>query len=484
MTAGPTNLSPSLRSLLIWGLVAATLVFIPLKITSSGYVAGGDARRHVGRAFAGQPFRDIVVMRPEYRVDQSIGWETLLAGLQKTTGWNADALMNFSVIVTLLAVLLAPLPWLRRPEAWLAALLAFTVAVPDLMTRLTQARPFLLTEGILIAILFAWSKPGKATPQKLILTTLGFALSVWMHGAWYLWALPLAAFTLAGARRAAVALAGCWLAGVIIGASLTGHPVEFLRGALFMAARVLHEDVPQWLLVGEFLPSAGEFPALLLLGLVYFWRRQTNAVGMSLAISPAFWLMALAWVLGLKADRWWADWGVPAALVWLTLQFEELLPALAAEFSARRLLLCGLLAAPLFLHTTNDLDRRYTHTLDQVFLDADDPALQGWLPARGGIFYNTQMDFFYNTFYKNPRAGWRYALGFEPALMPDDNLQTFRQIQRHPENLQNYEPWIAKMKSADRLVIYGNHQPPLPQLEWHNAAANIWLGRLPAAKSL
>ena len=469
-------------ALIFWVLTAATLVFIPLKITSHGYTPGGDARRHVGRAFADKPFRDIVVMRPEYTVDQSAGWEFLLTRLRQWTGADADALMNFSVVTLLLAVFLAPLPWLRRPEAWLSALLAMTVATPDLMTRLTQARPFLLTEGILIAILLAWSKPGKPSPAKIAFTAIGFALSAWMHGAWYLWVLPLAAFFLAGAWRPAMALTLCWLAGVIIGATLTGHPLDFLHGTLFMAGRVLQENVPQWMLVGEFYPSAGEFPTLLVLGLVYLWRRQQVPGGLNLTRSPAFWLLAMAWVLGFKADRWWADWGIPAALVWLTLQFEEILPGLAAEFSVQRLLLCGFAAVPLFIHTTNDLDRRYTHSLDQVFLDAADPALQGWLPERGGIFYHAQMVFFYDTFYKNPRAGWRYILGFEPALMPDDDLKILRQIQRHPGSPQSYEPWVAKMKPADRLAIHGSYQPALPQLEWHCAAANLWLGRLPKTK--
>jgi hypothetical protein len=185
---------------------------------------------------------------------------------------------------------------------------------------------------------------------------------------------------------------------------------------------------------------------------------------------------------GFKADRWWADWGIPAVLVWLAMQFEEILPAIATEFSGQRILLGALVALPLYLHTTSDLDRRYSHTLDYPVLDASDPALKGWMPEPGGIFYNTQMDFFYNTFYQNPRADWRYMLGFEPALMPDDDLHTFREIQRHPGNGQFYGPWIAKLKPADRLVIYSSYEPPLPQLEWFNPVSNIWLGKLKTNK--
>jgi hypothetical protein len=50
----------------------------------------------------------------------------------------------------MLCVYLAGLPWLRRPEAWMAALLAQMVALPNLMMRLDQGRPFLVSEGVLI----------------------------------------------------------------------------------------------------------------------------------------------------------------------------------------------------------------------------------------------------------------------------------------------------------------------------------------------
>src|SRR5258708_11762420 len=135
--------------------------------------------------------------------------------------------MSFSVMGMMLCVFYAPLPWLRRPEAWLAALLAQMVAIPEVMTRLSQARPLLLTEGVLIAVLFAWSKPDEKSPSwlKLALTCLGISLSVWIHGAWYLWVLPLLAFFLAQSWRPMFWLTGCFTVGIIAGAALTRSPV-------------------------------------------------------------------------------------------------------------------------------------------------------------------------------------------------------------------------------------------------------------------
>ena len=513
--------------LLLWFLVIVTLLAIPMRIIGYGYLPGGDARRHVAKAFTDKPYNQILLLRSEYSMDHSPGWEWLLKVLHQKAGWNLDALVTFSVVGLMLCVFYAPLPWLRRPEAWLAALLAQMLAIPELMTRLTQARPLLITEGILIAILFAWSKPSPKNPSwlKLTLTCLGISLSVWMHGAWYLWVLPLAAFFLARSWRKALWLTACFVAGILAGALFTGKPIEFLRQALLIVAAISREHLPQWMLVGELRPSYGEFETLLLLAVVVIWRKLQSiypagntAASVSLSPreragvrgntipynqestdtsgnenqnhqqpdllrQPIFWLILICWILGFKADRFWADWGVPAVLVWLTLQFEDLMPTLWDAASPKRLMVCGLLAMPLFLHTTNDLDRRYTFNLNENFLNASDPSLQGWLPEGKGIFYSAQMGFFYNTFYQNPQAEWRYIVGLEPALMPEEDRQIFRQIQWNNYAFKAYEPWINKMLSADRLMLEHPVQPNLPQLEWHNALGNIWIGRLPKLKN-
>jgi len=273
----------------------------------------------------------------------------------------------------------------------------------------------------------------------------------------------------------------CWVAGVLFGALLTGKPLAFLYGAVYMAAAVFREHAPKWMLVGEFQPSDGEFYTLAVLALVYIWRRQNGGAG-NLLRQPIFWMIALFWVLGLQADRFWADWGLPAAMVWLAIQFDDWITARWPADSIRRLLLCGFIAAPLYLTSTNDLKTRYTHNLRDVILDANDPALQGWMPDAGGIFYSADMSFFYDTFYKNPQANWRYITGFEPALMPEDDLTILRNIQWNNHAWPAYQPWVKKMLPQDRLEIAGYAQPDIPELEWREGAAGIWIGRKPGPK--
>jgi hypothetical protein len=468
-----------------WLAVLLTAVLICFKVLAYGFIPPGDARRHVAKPFADKPYSEIIVMRPQYVVDHSPGWEWLLGVLHRTAGWEEDALISFSVASMVLVVLCFPLIWMRHPEAWLAAVLAQTIAIPDLMSRWMQGRPYLLTEGILMGLLFSWSKEqGRQPPWwKAALTCAGFALSVWVHGTWYLWVLLFAAFFLAQRWRAGLWLAGCWVVGTIVGALLTGRPVAFLHGAIFMAKSIYEEHAPKWMLVGEFQPSNGEFYSIVTLAIIYLWRQRQNKAPSPLFSQPVVWMIAINWILGLTADRFWADWGVAAAIVWMAGEIDQAIPTLWDANSLQRLAACGCIVLPLFLLSTNDLGRRFTACLTEPYLDGSNPKLKDWMPGKGGLFYNDNMQFFYNTFYKNPQGDWRYMVGFEPALMPADDLKIYREIHRSEGSAESYQPWIKKMRPEDRLATARPAQPDLPALEWKQGAPGLWIGRLPARQN-
>jgi hypothetical protein len=477
--------------LIAWAGVLLVLLFIGLKIVAYGYLPGGDLRRHVAKPFTDKAYTNIVVMNADYKVDHSPGWEWLLTALHRQAGWGKDALVSFSVVGLLLCFFCAPLPWLRRPEAWLMALLTLFLARPSLLgNRLSQGRPFILTEAVLIALLFAWARPNTDRPSKLkiVLSCVGIALTVWMHGAWYLWVVPLAAFFLAGAWRSGLWLTACWGAGTFLGAVLSGHPLGLLTTALGNVVSIFYrEHPPQWMLVGELAPDRGDIGLIGAIALIFLasllpGRRSASAAS-GIWLRPVVFLMAICWVLGFKVDRFWADWGIPAALVWMTLHFQTFLEEFQTSAAVKRLAAVALVAAPLYMAATNDTDRRYTANLSQPFLSAEDPDLKGWFPDHNGIFYSVQMDLFYDTFYTNPRGDWRYILGFEPALMPDEDLKIMRNIVWNKEAYDSYEPWVQKMRPEDRLAIYSNNRPAIPQLEWIDADQYIWIGRLPRSES-
>ena len=90
------------------------------------------------------------------------------------------------------------------------------------------------------------------------------------------------------------------------------------------------------------------------------------------------------------------------------------------------------------------------------------------------------MDVFVKLFFEHPAASWKYALGFEPGMMTEDNLRVLRDIQRSYDAPSSYAPWVARMERADRLAIRSMARPDIPELEWHEAATGLWLGRRPA----
>jgi hypothetical protein len=208
----------------------------------------------------------------------------------------------------------------------------------------------------------------------------------------------------------------------------------------------------------------------------------TKANPVSLTRNPAFWLMCGCWILAFRVSRFWEDWGWPALMVLIVTEVEFLFLAKFAADSSRRLLLTIILALATFLAVTSDLGGRYTKNLTWQFLSvAEHPELAGWMPEKGGILYSPDMGIFYQTFYKNPTADWRYILGYEPALMPTEDFETYKSIIWNNGDAKAYAPWVNKMKPADRLVIHGNgnERPNIPQLEWDYGVSGIWIGRTP-----
>jgi hypothetical protein len=174
-------------------------------------------------------------------------------------------------------------------------------------------------------------------------------------------------------------------------------------------------------------------------------------------------------------------------MVWVAMELQEHFENHLSLDSARRLLITLGIAAGAFLGFTSDRDGRWTANLTTEYLTPETPGIAGWLPESGGVIYNSDMDVFFQTFYKNPTADWRYILGFESGLMRPEDLVTLRKIQwNHGAASEAYEPWVKKMRHADRMIIRasGGNPPDIPELEWHYAVTGLWIGRLPQAASI
>ena len=469
--------------LAVWVVAVSALLYIPFKIISAGFLPGDDAMRHAAKAVSGKSWPDILVMREDFQIDPSPGWQTILSWVHSLSGGNAESLVIFSSVGLMLLVTLSVLPWLRRPEAWLGALLVAVIFTPECATRLMRGRPYILTDFCLLMILFLWSRQEKDSPTRLalIFTPLLVAASAWIHGSWYMLALPGMAILLTGFWRSAAAYGVCWIGGSLLGCGLTGHPVGFLWQSVRHMFGVFGNTVLPRQLAPELRGSEGAPLAIIVVALLLLWRVQSLGWNRKVIFNPFFMMMAMGCLLGFKVQRFWWDWGMMAFMVWVALELQAHFTRHVPADSAKRLVAVLVLGAGLVFGFTNDRENRWSAALMNDYLTPEKPDLVGWLPETGGIIYNSDMDVFFDTFYKNPTAPWRYVLGFEAGLMTPENLAVLRKAQWNLGDSRAYEPWVKKMRPADRMIIHARNggQPNLPELEWYYAATEIWIGRLP-----
>ncbi len=469
--------------LLVSAAVLLVVLLIPLQIIADGFLPPDDALADSALAVSGKQWPDILVLRSDYAIDNHTGWHALLRRIYLCTHCRDESLVLFSMSALFALVGWSALPWLKRPEAWLITLTLLLGVQAPFMRRFMTGRPFLWSILALVTILFLCQTRDASPPTRRSLAAMTgvIALAVLLHGVWYFWALPVAAFFLARQFRWGVALAGCCIAGTMLGAILTGHPVLYLVEAWRQAWNVIGLHPTQSTLATELRPTTGNWFPLLLMGGLVVLRQLANLPARPLAALPAFWLACLGWVLGFRAERLWDDWGLPALMVLMALDLDLLLRTRLPAAAPRRLPLAAGLALTLFLAATSDADSRWSASAGTEYLTADDPHLAGWLPGSGGIFYETDMEFFYHTFFRNPTAPWRYTAGFEPAFMPADDFAAYRQILLNENNPEAYRPWIKKMRPQDRLVLSARGSPAsfLPELEWQYALGTLWLGRPP-----
>ena len=464
-----------------WVLVILTLLAIPAKIVGYGFLPADDALRHAAKAVSGKPWQEILVMRSDFKLDPHPGWHAILGCVHRLTDWGPEGLVVFSVVSLMLLVQAAVLPWLRRPEAWLAALLACVLCVREFSARLVLGRPYLFTVAASILLLFMWSRIQGRRPRldEMLYTILLVAAAAWIHGSFYQLILPVAVLLLMGRWRQGAWMACCWAGGSFLGSALTGHPWEFLSQSVRHLSAVFSEYLLTRQLVRELEPSDGDPLFVLAVVAMLLWRSRTPGWKAQKLVQPFFVMAVLGWVLGLKTLRFWWDWGLPAAVVWLALEFQEQLQSYVSFVSWKRLLVVGGLALGAFLAITSDYGGRWTWNLTNVYLTQDNPELAGWLPDKGGTIYSSDMRVFNDTFFKNPTAPWRYVLGFEPALMRTEDLDVYRSVQWTYGSVRAYEPWVRKMRTEDRMILRAGGKPLIPELEWHYGGGDLWLGRLP-----
>lgn len=462
-------------------LAMTTLLFIPLLILKYGYLPPDDVLRHAAKAVSGKELGEILVLNDEIVMDTHPGWHVILGFWQQLTDWDTENMAVFSILILFWLFCLVPLTLFKRPEAWLTSLLAVTATLPYITSRLVLGRPLLVSMTVLLLLCHQWRNlAGQKTPLvTMTVLTAGFAAATWIHCAWYLFILPIAAFCLAREWKAARRLTTAIVIGIGFGALFTGQPLAFLFQNLAFPFRAMGTHQLQRTLVSEFRPFDGELLIFPLVTALLAWRALRGNWNRKCLDNPVFILASMSWVLGFIAGRFWFDWGVPAILFWIALELQDVCETFLPAGAKGRLMMTLAVGITLLLVTTSDIYGRWTNTLTKEYLTSGNHALKDWMPLPDGIIYSDSMTVFYDTFFKNPKAPWRYMLGYEPTMMPSGDLAIFRNIQWHYSADETFTPWIKKMRPKDRLILRRSryNMPAMPQLEWRYAVKNTWIGR-------
>lgn len=465
--------------------VLAVLLYTPLKVAGTGYLPPDDATRHAAKIIAGKPWTEILLLRPEAQCETHPGWDHILTAAQWVFGTDAGGLVAFSIVFLFLLIVLPPLLVVRRVEVVPMALLVLCVANFGMLERLLLGRPFLFTVAVPLVWAFAWrglTAPAWAWRPATCLVLIT-ALASYCHGTWYLLLLPLTACALASEWRATWRVALCLAVGTMAGALLTGQPVAHLWLAIDNLVLAVGQPADATSLVSELQPFAGEFGSVVAVALVILFRHRAGLQPLFTARDPVFLLMLIAWVLGFKYRRFWFDWGEPALIAWLCLQFQDFVEHHLPVQAWRRLAVTAGVCLGLFLAITADTGGRWSNSSKVRRLSLNNAEHKALLPDPGGIIYGDSMSVFYNTFFENPQAPWRYALGFESGFMRPEDLQVYRRLQATGFAYAEYAPWVRKMTPADRLIVTGpaTDPPYIDGLDWHWVNPTYWIGRIKAA---
>lgn len=475
------NIIPIIAALIaIW-----VILLIPFNIIGYGFLPPDDAMRHSAKVISGKDWNQILVLRDEIKVDSYPGWHSILRVVNKITNWDQNGLVLFSVIFLFLLFCLIPALLLVFPESWLLSLLAISVISPDWLLRLFLGRPYLFTMASLLLVYFMQTrlKDKKYQPGNIAILSIIFAFSVWIHASWYFFPLLIISFMLAREWRSSALIAISSVLGISIGASLTGHPFIFLKQEAMHLFFVFGNHDAERLLVSELRSSFGDYRIISMVLFVLIWKALRRISIRRSVDSPFFILMAISFIGGLVTKRIWLDWGMAAFIIWITGEFEDFFKTHIDRFSWKRIILVAALSASIYISFTVDAGSRWSLTRPLDYISSEDPEQSGWLPGAGGIIYSDDMGVFYQTFYRNPKADWRYILGFESSFMPKEDLVILRNIQRDRWTYKHFDPWVKKMRPEDRLIIRGNENsmPNIPELEWKYAARGTWIGRKPRA---
>lgn len=464
-------------------MVAMTVLLSVLRISGYGYLPGDDALRHAAFAIDSRVWGDVVVLSNEIRPDVDVhpGWHAILRFLHQRAGLGADALVTFSYIFTFTLFGAAGLLGSRKPAAWAVALALIAAVLWEMLGRQLLGRPFSISISGTLLLLFLWNTAQDKPSWKLIvLTSLILGLAIWVHStAWYLWIMVLACIWLGNGAKAGRAFLASFAIGLLLACVLNGgcyniiiYPIKHLWLSLAQDPLIVTS------LAIEFRPNRFPLQACGLVALILISRQLTGVSRNDRLFQPDFLLYILGCILGLYVSRFWTDWGAAALAVWICRQTVLLLEHLHLNRLRLWMLTAGACSV-VFLTVSANIDGRYSGTQRSVLLTLPKDRLLPLMPTDRGVLYGNSMHFFYQLYWRFPETKWRYLLGFEPAMMPPDELRAFRIAQYNNGNFDPvYKSWAKQMTDDDRLMMYSDGEPNYPDMSFEAIGNQIWIGKV------
>ncbi len=445
-------------ALVLWGLAFLALLYTTAKLAMH-HMPTDDALRHVGKAATEKPWGEIVVFRPEINPDADAhrGWHTTLSGLAEL-GMDRRQLITFCIAFPLFAWLLCGAWASRNASAWFAGWTLIAILDQQVLGLLLQGRPhsFLLVFACYMCLRWRdFAESFRLCPT--LLATLAAAIVCYWHSSWYLLWIPCAVLLIGGEWKPGLRWTMCVALGSVLGGLATAKPIRYLY------------DTAQhvWLSVNldwsgsagktgteelfPVLPTAG--PLLLLLAGMMFVRATGNFSVYWREAKLALLMVFVCCTLGMIVGRFWYDLGNAALVVAVV----QLVPHLIADTPKWRMQLLGA-SALLLLATHAHANFTWQRPGDWKLTMAAEA-----LPDKGGVVYSDSMDVFYQLFYRHPNASWRYALGYEAALMPAEVFREYKMLP-HPDG---YVALLGRLGPRDRLITNDLDAPiERPGYEW------------------
>ena len=475
------------ESLILFFLVIGILVFIPLKILSYGWTPYDDAKRHVAFSTLDVKWSDVLIIDEKYDTDHNAGWHQILKFLYKNCGFDKLDLMFFSVaglfiLVNICGILSAP-----SAISWCVALLLVMNTDYSIYFRLLSGRPYIASCAATLIVLFLWSfdsdenapKFLKKKWLKYLLTIIALSLGVWIHGSWYLFLLIPLSFFIAGKTKESLILTGLVLVSTVIGAMLTGNFLHFLYYHFNATLSIYSEKTYNWLLVSENAQGGQTIYWIPFTAIIVFLCMKKCGYKLSnIASDPIFMMVLLCWLGSIWVIRFWVDWGRICLILWLSYRIHDLIKSsYSLKIPRVRYCLCLFVEVALLLCFIHDGNGRFTKLRAEepidFYCEETKDVLKGWEPQDGGIIYSDNMYCFYQHFYQYPNAKWKYILGFESAIMKQEDKETLRNIGFHAIE-EAYLPWVNKMTDKDRLIL-NKRLDKLKDIEWNRGNSNWWI---------